>query len=111
MVIMVAYTEAAILMGIFFGLAYWGYMSTITPTQFVVLNPISFGFMAAQIGIITAGCVVVTGLPCVAVLTATFILNLLFWIFSLQTLVQILVMTPLTVVILYILMRLAKGGG
>jgi hypothetical protein len=104
-------TEISALAGIILFLAFIGFISTMLPSQFQLITPLNFLFLTGQITAIAAACVVTTGIPCAAVLVASFFANLLAIFFSLQTILQTLIITPISIVILYIFMRLAKGGG
>lgn len=103
--------ETGILAGIIFFLAFVGFVSIYLPTSFKIISPFNFIFLTAQITAVATACVVTTGIPCAAVLIVAFIANLLAIFTAYQTIIQTLIITPISIIIVFILMRLAKGGG
>jgi hypothetical protein len=92
-------------------IAFLGFMSTIAPPEFVILKPFDFIWFAGSFIGLTTVCVVATGIPCAGGIVVFGMVSLYQYFIVSVDMIKLLVFTPLLVVLIYIAMRLAKGGG
>jgi hypothetical protein len=101
-------TDTKILMGIMFFIAFILFITVgiqSTNPSFQMMNVFDFGIFVAEIVAVSGTCVIATGLPCAGAMAffgfTTFFMfsNTLFWV----------IMTPLTVVVAFIIAKLARG--
>jgi hypothetical protein len=104
-------TEISALAGIFFLLAYLGFMSTITPAQYNIFGPFDFAFLGGSIVGVSGACAIVTGIPCAGALVVFGVVSFLNFIVFNHAILKELLIVPLVVLITYLMARLAKGGG
>jgi hypothetical protein len=102
--------ETKILMYILFFLAFVGFINTIMPKEYQFLNAFDMVWFSGGIVGVAGSCAVATGLICAAALAIFGLTSMLAYIvFSLGWIK--LLMMPVVVIIAYIVMRLARGGG
>ena len=91
------------------------------PEDYSIISGFDFLWFGGGIIAITTGCVVITGVPC-AIITASYgIATMLQYVgipIFLSTgmdgalsIIKAVVLTPITILITYIMMKLARGGG
>lgn len=80
-----------------------------TPSIFLVMNTFDLAYFASEISTITTACVVITGVPCAGVFAFWTVANLLTYVLSGEILTLIF-FSPLFVVLIYILAKLARGN-
>ena len=103
--------ETKILMAIIFFLALAGFFSTLAPPEYQIMNPIDFAILGGGLIGVAGSCAVITGIPCAIALVAFGFLNLLALFITGITWVKTIVIIPLTIVVIYLASRLARGGG
>jgi hypothetical protein len=106
-------TELGLLVFIisFFGV--YTFLSTLPnfPSQMKFLSIESMGVFTLGIPAIAGTCVVATGIPCAVALGVYAFANLIIAFFSPNTLISLLIITPSTIGIIYIISKLGRGGG
>jgi len=91
------------------------------PTQFQLLTGFDFAWFGGGIVAITTGCVVLTGIPC-AILEASYgIITIMSYVglsalinpelITAIDIIKAFIMTPLSIALIYVISRLARGGG
>jgi hypothetical protein len=108
-------TETEILMGIIFFLAITGFISNYLPDNMKILSTFDFGYLGGSIIGIGAACSIFTGIGCAAALAIFGVSDFLIY-FAMPNLatfafVKSLIITPLVLIIAYIMVRLGRGGG
>jgi hypothetical protein len=108
-------TETEILFGIIVTLAIIGFVCAYLPEQFRILSNFDFIFLSGSIVGVSAACSIITGFGCVAALgifaIANFILYFVIPNASTFAFIKPLIVIPITLIITYIVSRLARGGG
>ena len=91
-------------------LGFLGFLSTL-PGAPKIIEPFDFAwFVGGMIGV-TGSCVVFSGVPCAAAIAIYGIVSMYQYIIVSQDWLKLLIFTPLIVVLIYLIMRLARGGG
>lgn len=91
------------------------------PSDYQLVNGFDFAWFGGGVVAITTGCVVLTGIPC-AVLEASYGALTILGYFGLGgflttgtvgtvAVIKALVMTPLSILLIYVISKLARGGG
>lgn len=80
------------------------------PNIFLVLSDFDLGFFASEIVTIAGACVITTGIPCAIALIFWTVANITAYVVT-NNLIQLLFMSPIAVVIIFILSKLARGNG
>lgn len=88
------------------------------PGDYNIMNTFDFLWLGGGIVAVTAACVVLTGVPC-AILEATYgFATLLTYIGtgvlvsgSMITMIKGLILTPISLGLIYVISKLARGGG
>lgn len=108
-------TETEILFGIFIFIAIIGFISAVLPKNLQILNLFDLSFFGGGIIGITAACSIFTGLGCAAAMvvfgTAQAVVYYLLPSNSTFLFIKTLILIPITIIIAYIISRLARGGG
>lgn len=76
--------------------------------QYQVISSFDFAYLGGGLIGVAGACAIATGLACAGALV---IFNVLSFFLVSNTLIGTLIFTPLTVVVAYVVSRLAKGGG
>lgn len=99
-------------MFIFFFLSFFLVLSFLgMPEEYSPITTFDFALFGGEMLALTTACVVATGLPCAVVLVTTWLVNIIAYFFTETTIISILILTPISYIITYILYRLSKGGG
>ena len=93
--VMMAFASALILVGL--------------PEELQLFGTFDLAFFGAELITITTACVVITGIPCAGVFAFWTVANLLTYVITDQ-LLKLLIMTPIAVVIIFIIAKLARGS-
>ena len=88
------------------------------PSYYNIMNTFDFLWLGGGIVAVTTGCVVLTGIPC-AILEASYgFATLLTYIGtgilasgSIENMIKGLIFTPISIGLIYIISKLARGGG
>ena len=106
-------TELGLLVFIisFFGV--YTFISTMPnfPNQMKFMSSTSTFVFTVGIPAIAGTCVVITGIPCAVAITIYAIANLVIAYFSPNTLINLIIIVPSMVGVIYIVSKLARGGG
>jgi hypothetical protein len=81
------------------------------PPGMKFISTTSTVIFTAGIPAIAGTCAVVTGIPCAAALGIYAVANLVTTYFTSNTLVSYIIITPLMIGVIYIVSKLARGGG
>jgi ABC-type uncharacterized transport system permease subunit len=105
--------EAQILMTIMFFMAFLGFMSTIMPPPFRILSPFDFlWFGGGMVGVAGAcNLVPIIGVPCTIALAIFTVVSILLYVVIFVSWIKALIFIPLVMVMVYLVSRLARGGG
>jgi hypothetical protein len=95
----------------FFGIYIFLTSQPDTPSDFKFLSSTSLYIFTAGIPAIAGTCAVATGIPCAIGLGFYAVANLISAYYSSSTLIALIVMTPMMVGVIYIVSKLARGGG
>jgi hypothetical protein len=106
-------TDTEILLGIIIFLAVLGFISSYLPVTMQILNNFDFIFLSGSIIGVTGACVIITGIPCAVALAVFAFGNLILYFIMPNTFIFIkpIIIVPITLIITYIISRLARGGG
>jgi len=103
--------EAKILMTILFFLAILGFFTAILPPELQVIKPFDFVWFGGGIIAVAGACVIATGVPCAAALGIFGVASLLKYIVVSNSWLNLVIFMPITIIIVYIVSKLARGGG
>jgi hypothetical protein len=104
-------TETGLLMSIVFLLAFLGFMGTITPPEYRVIEPFDFAWLTGGLVAVTGACVVATGLPCAVALAVYSLVSVIGYFVVAVSWIKTLIFIPMSVLLIYLVTRLARGGG
>jgi len=91
-------------------LAFLGFISTL-PGAPRILEPFDFvWFVGGMLGVAGA-CAVATGVPCAGAIAIFGLVSIYKYVIVRVEWIKLLIFTPLLVVLIYIVLRLARGGG
>jgi len=90
-------------------LAFLSYMSYIAPNQYRVISPFDFAWFSGGIIGVASACVISTGLPCAGALAIFSFFTIFKYLLISSRILTFLIMTPLSIAIIYIVARLARG--
>lgn len=102
--------ETTILLTILFFFAFLGAMVVFAPPEWQPINAFDLVWFAGGILTVAGTCAIVTGIPCAGALAIFGIISLLQYVIINQQYLKMLFL-PLVVIVVYIVSRLAKGGG
>lgn len=80
------------------------------PEEFQLFTPVDLVVFTSEVGSIAGFCVVATGLPCAGAIAVWVLVDLLAYVITDQ-LIKLLISTPIMIMVIYILMKLARGTG
>jgi hypothetical protein len=103
--------ETKIFMTIMFFLAIAGFLSAILPSYLQIVSPFNFAFLGGSFIGVAGACAVATGLPCAAALAIFGVADILSIFVTGLDWIGAIIFVPLTMVILYLAVRIARGGG
>lgn len=103
--------EVGALVSILFFLAVLGFFSTIAPSEFKVLEPFDFAWLGGSFIGIAGTCAIATGLPCAGALAVVGIVSLWKYFIVNVEWFKTIVITPILVILIYLAVRIARGGG
>jgi len=103
--------ETKIFMTIMFFLAIAGFISTLMPAELRLISPFNFVLLGGSFVGIAGSCAIATGLVCAGALVVVGILNLFAMFVTNIGWVGAVIFVPLTMVIMYLAVRVARGGG
>jgi hypothetical protein len=92
-------------------LAFLGFMSTITPAEYIVVSPFNFLTLGAGFIGVAGACAVATGIPCAVALVVFGVINILGMFVTGISWLKTILFVPFTMAILYLAVRIARGGG
>lgn len=103
--------ETGVLITVLFFLAIMGFFSTIAPPEYKVMDVFDFAWLAGSFISIAGTCAIETGLLCAGALAAVSVVS--FWQYFVVTVewFKTLIITPILVILIYLAVRIARGGG
>jgi len=104
-------TVESIFLSIVIFLAFITFISQITPPEYKIMNPFDFVWLTGGIVAVAGACVIWSGLPCAGALAVFTLGSVLNYLLLQSSVVKLLVFTPLSVLLIYVVSRLARGGG
>jgi len=104
-------TVESIFLSIVVFLAFLTFISELAPPEYKIMNPFDFIWLTGGIVGVAGSCVIWTGLPCAAALGVFTVGSILNYLFLQSSVIKLLVFTPLSVLLIYVVSRLARGGG
>jgi hypothetical protein len=81
------------------------------PENLTYIEPFDVAIVGADIIAITTACVVATGALCAPVIAGFSLFSIYYWLVVSSELAKIIIFTPLIIVFLFVLSRLARGNG
>lgn len=81
------------------------------PEAMRFINIFDFAIFGGNIILVAGTCVIATGLPCAVGLGVFAVINIIQYILVENFIIKLLIFTPLTIGIIYVMSRLARGGG
>jgi hypothetical protein len=103
--------EVKVLMTILFFLSFLGFMAVFLPPEFQIMNAFDFLWFGGGIVGVAGACVVLTGLPCAVALVIFGAVSLFTYVIVLVSWIKLLIFTPVVIIVVYLVSRLARGGG
>jgi hypothetical protein len=94
-----------------FFLSFLGFISALAPIQFQVLSPFDFAFLGGSFIGVAGTCAIVTGIPCAVALVVFGAVSVLSQFITPVTWIKTLIFIPISMIMLYLAVRLARGGG
>lgn len=104
-------TETSFIISIGFFFGFLAFMMTIVPAEYQFINSFDFAYFGGSIIAIAGTCVVATGLPCAAALGIWGFVSIFEYIIVSGDWLKLLIFTPIVFSIIYVISRLARGGG
>lgn len=104
-------TETGILLTIFIFFAVLGFISALAPPDFQVMSPFDFVWFTGGIIGVSSACVIMSGIPCAGALAIWGILTVWQYVIVNVSWLKLLIFTPIVAIIIYIVSKLARGGG
>ena len=104
-------TSTSTLFSILIFLAVLGFISTLTPPDFKIMNPFDFAWFTTGIIGVSSACVIFSGVPCAGALAVWGLLTVLQYLILTADWLKLLIFTPLSAIIIYIVAKLGRGGG
>jgi hypothetical protein len=81
------------------------------PEAYSFVNTFDLTLMSGEIIGVAGACVIATGLPCAGALAIFGLLNIVAFIVVADNIIKFVIFTPLTVVFIYLIAKLARGTG
>jgi hypothetical protein len=104
--------EAGIFFSIMVFMAFLTWIGTMTPPEYQIISPFSFATLGASLIGVAGACAIATGLPCAGALAVFGVFDMLAQYFTTTfDWVKLLIFTPISMLLLYLAIRLARGGG
>jgi hypothetical protein len=104
-------SETKVILTIMFFFAFLGFMSAILPPPLRILSPFDFLWFGGGIIGVGAACGIVTGLGCTVALGIFGVVSLVAYLVVFVSWIKLLIFMPITIIIVYLISRLARGGG
>jgi hypothetical protein len=104
-------SEVSMFWSVMVFLAFLGFMSTITPPEYAVVSPFNFVVLGGSFIGVAGSCAIATGLPCAVALVVFGLLNIIGLFVTGFSWLKTVLFIPLSMVILYLAIRIARGGG
>jgi len=96
---------------VFFGFLSFLVMFTDIPDNMKFFQPFDFAWWVGGIISVTGACVVWSGIPCAAAIAIWGLLTVFNYVVVTQEWLKLLIFTPIVVTMIYVVMKLARGGG
>jgi hypothetical protein len=80
------------------------------PEEYQLIDSFDLTLLTGELIAISGTCILATGIPCAIVFIATSVLNVFTFLIVNNDLISLLVFTPITVVITYLMSKLARGN-
>jgi len=91
-------------------LGFLGYISTLEGAP-KIIEPFDFAWFVGGMIAVTSACVVWSGVPCAGAIAVYGLATMFQYIFVYQDWLKTLIFTPLIVTLIYLILRLGRGGG
>jgi len=104
-------SEVGALVSILFFLAILGFFATIAPAEYKILEPFDFFWLAGSFIGIAGTCAIATGLPCAGALAIVGVTTFLKYLVVGVEWFKSIVIIPIMVILIYLAVRIARGGG
>jgi hypothetical protein len=92
-------------------LAVLTYLMSLLPVTMQFINAFDFFFLGGGIIGVAGTCAIVTGLPCAGALIVFGLISVYQYVIVEDAILKLLIFTPLIIGLLYVVSRLARGGG
>ena len=94
-----------------FFLAFLGLMMLIVPPEYRFMNIFDFAWLTGGILGVGGACAIATGIPCAAALAVFGIVGFFNYMVINVNWIKILIFTPIALIMIYLITRIARGGG
>lgn len=104
-------SEVGVLASILFFIAVLGFFSTIMPEEYKIMDVFDFAWLGGSFITIAGTCAIATGLPCAGALAIVGVIT--FWQYFVIKLewFKTIIITPIIIILIYLAVRIARGGG
>jgi hypothetical protein len=110
--------EAKLLLGIVLFVAFISFLTTISPPEYQIMSAFDLAILGGGFLLVGGACAIATGIPCAAALIVFGVIDLVHFtatpIFLLSSDIgwfKAIILTPISLILLYLAVRLARGGG
>lgn len=104
-------TETKLFVTLFVFLGFLAFFSAIAPQDYRFVSLIDLGWLMVSFVGVAGSCAVATGLPCAGALAVFSFINLFQYIVVTNDIIKTLLFTPIVMAIMYLAIRIARGGG
>lgn len=92
-------------------LAILGYFMSLLPSTMQFINTFDFLILGGGFIGVAGTCAIVTGIPCAGALIVFGLINVYQYIIVTNSLIKLIIFTPIIIGLVYVVSRLARGGG
>ena len=104
-------TELSFIIFVSSFLAFLGYFMGLLPAAMQFINTFDFIFFGGSIIGVAGTCAIVTGIPCGIALVVFGVISIFQYIIVQDAILKLLIFTPIVIGLIYVISRLARGGG
>jgi hypothetical protein len=103
--------EAKLLLSIMVLIGFLAFMMSIVPPELQFINIFDFTWFIGGLLAVTGACVLATGIPCAGAIVIFGATSIYTYVILYNSVVKLIIFLPIMVTLVYITMRLARGGG